>query len=169
MAVLLGLRRIARVPTLVAMAAVLGLVVATAFTGWHEAMRLIGYRPTYTWNVILRVADLPTVIACALGLLITGTGLHVLLRKPVRASKLEPVTRAKTDTFGHADWMPMSDAAALFDASREPRGGVVVGEAYRGDQDPGTAHRSFDPRDRTTWGKGGTAPLLTCLGTRRDM
>ena len=54
----------------------------------------------------------------------------------------------------------MKEAAALFDASREPRGGVVIGEAYRVDQDPGAMRKAFDPRDRSTWGKGGKAPLL---------
>ncbi len=56
--------------------------------------------------------------------------------------------------------MPTKEAAALFDASREPLGGVVVGEAYRVDQDPSAMRKAFDPRDRSTWGKGGKAPLL---------
>lgn len=44
-------------------------------------------------------------------------------------------------------------------------GGIVVGEAYRVDQDRKVAGVRFDPRDKATWGIGGKAPLLIDSGT----
>ena len=40
-----------------------------------------------------------------------------------------------------------------------PARGIVVGEAYRVDEDT-VAGIPFKPRDRSTWGKCGKAPLL---------
>src|SRR5208337_85400 len=105
-------------------------------------------------------ANLNIGLACALGSFTAWAGVCALAGKPRRAHDVKPLERARTDTFGHADWMPTKEAAALFDAAREPLGGVVVGEAYRVDQDSGAIRKAFDPRDRMTWGKGGKAPLL---------
>ena len=133
---------------------------ATVLTGWPEGARLLGYRPAYGWFDILRAANLNIGLACALGSFTAWAGVCALAGKPLRAHDVKPVERARTDAFGHADWMPIREAAALFDAAREPLGGVVVGEAYRVDQDSGAIRKAFDPRDRSTWGKGGKAPLL---------
>ena len=160
MAAALVLRRMAAVTGMTAVAAVAGMAAATVLTGWPEGARLIAYRPAYGWIDILRVADLNIGLACALGSFAAWAGVCALLGRPLRAHDVKPLERARTDTFGHADWMPMKEAAALFDASREPLGGVVVGEAYRVDQDSGAMRKAFDPRDRSTWGKGGKAPLL---------
>src|SRR3546814_18087063 len=51
--------------------------------------------------------------------------------------------------------MPISEARKRL--PNEP--GIVVGEAYRVDQDE-LAKRPFNPKDRRSWGKGGSAPLL---------
>jgi type IV secretion system protein VirD4 len=67
--------------------------------------------------------------------------------------------RALSDIHGSADWMTMKDAMALFAGPHPLYGGVVVGEAYRVDQDK-VANVRFDPDNRSTWGRGGTAPLL---------
>ena len=69
------------------------------------------------------------------------------------------IERALTDNFGHADWMAIVEARSLFDGGRASMGGVVIGEAYRVDQDA-SVHRQFDPRNSTSWGQGGQAPLL---------
>jgi type IV secretion system protein VirD4 len=53
----------------------------------------------------------------------------------------------------------MRAARRLFPGPDETFGGIVVGEAYRVDQDR-VARRAFDPADKTTWGQGGAAPLL---------
>ena len=169
MTLALVLRRMAAVTGMTAVAAIAGMAAATALTGWPEVARLIGYRPTYGWLDILRSANLHIGLACALGAVVVFDGARSLIGKPLRAHDVKPLERARSDNFGHADWMPIREAAALFDASREPLGGVVVGEAYRVDQDSGAMRKAFDPRDRNTWGKGGKAPLLIfdlgCGGT----
>lgn len=60
----------------------------------------------------------------------------------------------------------MRDARKLFPGPHPVYGGIVVGEAYRVDQDS-VAHVPFDPNDRRTWGQGGRAPLLIdpCTGS----
>jgi type IV secretion system protein VirD4 len=67
--------------------------------------------------------------------------------------------RGRSDNFGHADWLAIRDARRLFPGPDAAHGGIVVGEAYRIDRDR-VARRAFDPADRSTWGQGGTAPLL---------
>lgn len=70
---------------------------------------------------------------------------------------VDPVRRAKSKAaFGDADYMEMGTATRLFPAD----GAIVVGEAYRVDRDVVRALR-FEPGDRSTWGRGGRAPLLT--------
>lgn len=67
--------------------------------------------------------------------------------------------RGVTDNHGHADWLPIKAMMTLFPGPRHTYGGVVVGEAYRVDQDPACQVR-FDPQDGATWGQGGKASLL---------
>ena len=69
------------------------------------------------------------------------------------------LVRGRSDNFGHADWLAIRAARRLFPGPDATHGGIVVGEAYRVDQDR-VARRAFDPADRSTWGQGGTAPLL---------
>jgi len=149
-----------------AIAGVLGMAAATVLTAWPEAVRLLAFRPAYSWNDILRIADMSVFFACAVGVLASVAGLRVLAGKSLRGKSLKPVERATSDIFGHADWMEISEAKNLFDASRQPidghaSGGIVIGEAYRVDQDtPVRRGKKFDPRNSTSWGKGGKAPLL---------
>ncbi|OOL19953.1 conjugal transfer protein TraG [Bombella intestini] len=72
----------------------------------------------------------------------------------VRAS-----VRGVTGNHGHAEWMTMKFARMLFPGPSPEYGGVVVGEAYRVDEDKG-ARLPFMPKDSKTWGMGGHAPLL---------
>lgn len=77
-----------------------------------------------------------------------------------RAGEKPPAPRrALSDAHGSADWMSMAEARKLFPGPHPAYGGVVVGEAYRVDQDS-VAHVRLDPADPATWGQGGTAPLL---------
>jgi type IV secretion system protein VirD4 len=71
----------------------------------------------------------------------------------------QKLIRGTTDNHGHADWLPIAKAREIFPGPSPEFGGVVVGEAYRVDQDS-VAHVRFDPRDKTSWGRGGKAPLL---------
>jgi len=67
--------------------------------------------------------------------------------------------RAFSDAHGNADWMTLADARKLFPGPHPAYGGIVVGEAYRVDQDKVAGVR-FNPDDPATWGQGGKAPLL---------
>ncbi len=61
---------------------------------------------------------------------------------------------------GEADWMSMTQAKQHFAET----GGIVVGEAYRVDQDSEAA-RAFRADDQASWGQGGRAPLLCFDGS----
>jgi len=67
--------------------------------------------------------------------------------------------RGATDNHGHADWLSIAKAREVFPGPSAEFGGIVVGEAYRVDQDR-VAAVAFDPASQATWGKGGKAPLL---------
>jgi type IV secretion system protein VirD4 len=75
------------------------------------------------------------------------------------SGEMRPSERGVTDNHGHAEWLPVKAMTALFPGPHQAYGGVVVGEAYRVDQDPACRVR-FDPQDDRTWGHGGSAPLL---------
>ncbi|MER8671402.1 type IV secretory system conjugative DNA transfer family protein [Mesorhizobium sp. M1156] len=166
MAAALLLRRSGMVLPLTAIAGVLGMAAATVFTVWPEATRLLGYRPAYAWSAILNAADMAIFYAGVVGFLATTAGVRMLMGKSLHAQSVKPVERAASDIFGHADWMDIREAQNLFGGSARstanPRGGVVIGEAYRVDQDaPARRGQKFDPRDPKSWGKGGKSPLLT--------
>lgn len=75
------------------------------------------------------------------------------------AFRLRPIVRGRSDNFGHADWMTMKEARTIFPGGTDEYGGVVIGEAYRVDQDK-IASRAFAPADKSSWGRGGREPLL---------
>lgn len=166
MAIALALRRSGVVRPSTAFAAVAGMACGTILTGWPEARYLISLRPSTPWLDILRVAHLNVGLASGLGMLATGLGGRVLFGGPLRRTDFKPIERARTDTFGHADWMPMKEATALFNAASGPqsRRGVVVGEAYRVDEDPG-ARSAFDPRNRATWARAAKRPCSSSIST----
>jgi type IV secretion system protein VirD4 len=66
---------------------------------------------------------------------------------------------AVTDNHGHAEWMSMQHARERFAGVDPEFGGIVVGEAYRVDEDKGASAR-FDPENARSWGQGGKSPLL---------
>ncbi|AJC83458.1 conjugal transfer coupling protein TraG 2 (plasmid) [Rhizobium etli bv. phaseoli str. IE4803] len=103
-----------------------------------------------TWDHALAYLDIVVVIGALTGFMISAVAARISVVVP------EPVKRARLGTFGDADWLSMSAAAKLF----PPDGEIVVGERYRVDKD--IVHElPFDPVDRTTWGQGGKAALLT--------
>ena len=166
MAAALLLRRSGMVLPLTAIAGVLGMASATVLTVWPEATRLLELRPIYPWPAIFNAADMSVFYAGAVGFLATTAGVRLLMGKSLYAQSVTPVERASSDIFGHADWMDIREAQNLFGGSAKttatPLGGVVIGEAYRVDQDaPARRGQKFDPNDKRSWGKGGKAPLLT--------
>ena len=100
------------------------------------------------------------VIAGAAGATLPLVGIGVALRR-LRARRLtrpfggglHRIERGPSDNLGHAEWMTMQEARSLFSG----RAGMVIGEDYQ----PSLADDGpFEPRNRRTWGKGGTAGLL---------
>ncbi len=69
------------------------------------------------------------------------------------------VMRGGSDNHGHAEWMSMRDARRQLRPARTGEPALVIGEAYRVDQDA-VAGMPFEPRNRRTWGQGGRVPLL---------
>ena len=80
------------------------------------------------------------------------------LRRPATGG-FRSVESGVTDNHGHAAWMTMKEARRVFSGLAPGYGGVVVGEAYRIDEDR-VAGIPFAPRDRRSWGNGGNAALL---------
>ena len=67
--------------------------------------------------------------------------------------------RAFSTIHGSADWLSLKATRELFPGPNATYGGLVIGEAYRVDQDS-VADKRFDPDKPSTWGIGGKAPLL---------
>ncbi|EJF92373.1 Ti-type conjugative transfer system protein TraG [Bartonella taylorii] len=103
-----------------------------------------------TWNYALKFMDSMVIFGVIIGVALLT--IQVMTTFP-RTNKIK---RAKKGIFGDASWMHLREAAKIFPAN----GQIVVGERYRVDQD-NVCNIPFAPGNKTTWGKGGTAPLLT--------
>lgn len=103
-----------------------------------------------TWGYALKFMDPMVIFGTIIGVFLLAA--QVMITSP-RANK---VKRAKKGIFGDASWMQLKEAAKIFPAN----GQIVVGERYRVDQD-NVCNIPFAPGNKTTWGKGGKAPLLT--------
>lgn len=99
-----------------------------------------------------------TVLMFAAALVFRGRTIGPSLRRRLLSS-VPPLMRGATDNHGHADWLSIAKARETFPGPSAEFGGIVVGEAYRVDQDK-VAAVAFDPANKATWGKGGKAPLL---------
>lgn len=123
-----------------------------SFYGYQEYVRLEPHvTGTQTWGSILFYADM-FIVAGSIIALISSI---ILVRLSLVTG--EPIKRVKNKAaLGDADWMKIDEAKRLF----SPEGGIVVGEAYRVDRDI-VKDVPFRPGDKSTWGTGGTAPLLT--------
>ena len=139
-------------------AAMLGTAIAIGLTLWPEWQRLGIYRSTMSPAGVLRMAGLGEILVAIFGPL--GLVLAACVLGPDKFKKAVPaVTRAISDNHGHANWLDMDRARKRFPGPHPEYGGIVVGEAYRVDQDPG-AKEPFDSEKPSTWGRGGTTPVL---------
>ena len=98
------------------------------------------------------------VLFFAVALAVGRRGMGPSLRRGLFGGTPQPM-RGATDNHGHADWLSIANARKVFPGPSAAFGGVVVGEAYRVDQDR-VASVAFDPADKATWGMGGKAPVL---------
>ena len=163
---------------IMALAGILGVAAALALTlwpVWQDLRPLIGPVPPADLLTRIPAAHL---IAIALAVLATGGGIALLTARHLggrgRIAGATGAHRALSDNHGHADWLSLRDAKRLFPGPDPVHGGIVIGEAYRVDKDPAVRRRRgfaglagpggdlipFDPEDPTSWGRGGTAPLL---------
>ena len=136
----------------IAMSTLLCFLGVVGLYGMREYNRLAPFveSGTVTWDQALSYLDGFAVAGAIVGFLIVAVAARISVVVP------DPVTRAKRATFGDADWLPMSAAARLFPSDGE----IVIGERYRVDRE--IVHElPFDPTNRSTWGQGGRAPLLT--------
>ena len=136
----------------IAMASFICFLLVTGFYGLREIARLSPFveRGALSWDQALSFLDMVAVVSAAVGFMAAAVAARISSVVP------EPVKRAKSGTFGDADWLPMAAAARLFPEDGE----IVVGERYRVDKE--LVHAlPFDPNDPSTWGRGGNAPLLT--------
>lgn len=138
-----------RLPALASFASFLIVIGAYAF---REYSRLSPYVEQHrmTWSQVSHYLDAFVIAGGMIGFGICAYAARLSLGSGGK------VKRAKIASFGDADWMPMSQAAKLLPDDGE----VVIGERYRVDEDT-VQDIQFEPRNRMTWGKGGSAPLLT--------
>ena len=147
-----------------ALAGVFGLLAAALLTGWPEAVRLwpsVG-APDIPFGTVLDAFDPSCWRPMVAGSMASFVGWCVATRAPGLGevgADAKP-KRAASDNHGHADWLDMKGARALFPGPHPEYGGLVVGEAYRVDEDPVAKRCRFKPADPRTWGQGGKAPLL---------
>lgn len=136
----------------VAIVSLVGYLGVAGYYGLREYGRLVPSVESgaLSWEEALTFLDMVAVLGAVAGFLMVAIAARIATVVP------EPFKRAKNGIFGNADWLPMPAAGRLF----PPDGEIVVGERYRVDKD--IVHEvPFDPYDTSTWGKGGTVPLLT--------
>ena len=163
MALAIALHRTGSGSREMALVGVAGLAVTALLTGWSEVSRLWPYvgDPRYSIGAVINAFDGSKKYAMIVGLGAAFAGYCIATRaRPIGSRPSAPLLRGSSDVFGHAAWLSMKEARALFPGPDPAHGGIVVGEAYRVDDDPVAKRVRFNPRDKKTWGKGGSAPLL---------
>ncbi|WP_375661488.1 Ti-type conjugative transfer system protein TraG [Bartonella sp. CR127HXZ] len=118
----------------------------------NEYIRLSPYvgQNNMTWADVFPFFDRMVLGGVIVGIVILGYTIKLSL------PKASPLKISKNTIFGGVQWMSMKKIEEIF-----PRDGeVVIGERYRVDKDI-VKDVPFNPKDKTTWGKGGRQPLLT--------
>lgn len=121
---------------------------------WHRAWPVV-----QRWLSISGIGAAVPVLGTLAGMARYAWRNRAQLRPPLARTADTKLIRGTSDNLGHADWLSMDRARELFPGPHPKWGGVIIGEAYRVDQDPG-ATMAFDPKDAATWGLGGKVPLL---------
>jgi len=136
----------------VAGAAVLTVITGVVGYAWREIDRLLPFvaAPGLSWLTVTPYIDLFIVAGAIVGFVLSAVCARLALPSG------DMFRRAKSAAFGDANWMAMAAAAKLFPEDGE----IIVGERSRVDQTK-VKGIAFDPSDRTTWGAGGSAKLLT--------
>jgi type IV secretion system protein VirD4 len=116
------------------------------WTGYDEFERLAAYYPRFSFFILLGSADLFAVVGATLPVALSIAA--VRKSRPLRRLTA-PVRRAASALHGEADWFPIEQAKSWFG-----RGGIVIGEAYRPDLNPGLGGKASLLRYDGTTGSG---------------
>ncbi|NDK52831.1 Ti-type conjugative transfer system protein TraG [Rhizobium laguerreae] len=137
----------------------LGVIAVAALREGSRLLTFASHVPAR--RTLLSYADPSTIIGAGTALLVTFFALRVARMGNAAFTRSEPRRiRGKRALHGEADWMTMQEAEKLFPET----GGIVIGERYRVDRDDPAA-TSFRPGEPTSWGRGGSAPLLCFDGS----
>ena len=160
LAILAGMVVAAASLLFVKMQGIVGISMPLSLWCWIPYWMQDGGNPQARTNLLIS-GGAPAAFAALLILLVLVAAFRAPRRlRPARSGqKPPPPERAASDVHGNAEWLTIKAARQLFPGPHPEYGGVVVGEAYRVDQDR-VADISFDPDQRSTWGIGGKAPLL---------
>jgi len=128
----------------------------------REGSRLSGFAGQVpAGRTLLSYADPATIAGAGTALLAIFFALRVARMGNAAFARSEPRRiQGRRALHGEADWMTMQEAEKLFPET----GGIVIGERYRVDRDDPAAS-SFRAGEPTTWGRGGSAPLLCFDGS----
>ena len=165
MFVAVAIARLKQGALVMAVAGIASVAIATVVTIDPEWVRLSPYIGRARPFDIVRAIDISAFYALASGIFACGVGIGILRDDRIGAQNRTRLARASSDNHGHADWLDMRGARALFPGPDTIFGGIVVGEAYRVDQDRSVRGwrgntLPFDPSNKRSWGCGGSAPLL---------
>ncbi len=126
---------------------------------WLYFLNVEGNARVTLWLKIGAAVGVAPPLVFAIGLIVRGRDVKgPRLRKSLFGGPVQ-APEAVTDTHGRARWMTIVRALETFPGPDPLYGGVVVGEAYRVDQDK-VAGLPFNPALPKTWGQGGKAKLL---------
>ncbi|EJF88108.1 Ti-type conjugative transfer system protein TraG [Bartonella melophagi] len=131
------------------------LIVFCLFATYYNASEYIRLSPYVgqngmTWKNVLPFFDRMVLTGSFIGILILGFTMKLSLAPP------SPFKNSKKMIFGGAQWIDMKRLENIFPTNGE----IIIGERYRVDEDV-IKDIPFNPTDKTTWGKGGSQPLLT--------
>ncbi|WP_019220176.1 Ti-type conjugative transfer system protein TraG [Bartonella florencae] len=123
-----------------------------AYYSTNEYIRLSPYvgQNDMTWADVFPFFDRMVLAGSIIGIIILGFTMNLSLPKK------SPLKKSKNVIFGSAQWMDMKKLESIFPSNGE----IIIGERYRVDEDI-IKDVAFNPKDKTTWGEGGSQPLLT--------
>lgn len=129
---------------------------------WLELARLGHVAPSYSFFARLAYFDHFVTLGVILAILFALIPYVGLAKYRQAAFKLvgfipkpKDPERLDSSLYGSARFQAVEEMKRNY-----PAGGVILGEAYRVDQDTSLGGVPYDSRDPKTWGQGGKAPLL---------
>ena len=128
MLVAVGAERMQRGSRMMAIAGIAGVAVATVLTLHPEWARLSPYFGHARAFDILRVVDPGFAYALGTGIFACTVGIGIMRDERVGRQNRTGLARAPSDNHGHADWLDMRGAQALFPGPDPVYGGIVGGD-----------------------------------------